>query len=42
MGFDKVSEVDIEEICVEDKNWGVEEIDNVRFVFNVIELEFIV
>ena len=41
LGFDKASEADTEETCAEDKNWGVEEIDNVRFAFNVIELELI-
>lgn len=39
LGFDKVSEADTEETCAEDKNWGVEEIDNVRFTSNMIELE---
>lgn len=28
LGFDKASEADTEETCAEDKNWGVEEIDN--------------
>lgn len=41
LGFDKASEADTEETCAEDKNWGVEEIDNVRFAFNVVELELI-
>ena len=41
LGFDKASEADTEETWAEDKNWGVEEIDNVRFAFNVIELELI-
>lgn len=39
LGFDKASEADTEETCAEDKNWGVEEIDNVRFASNMIELE---
>ena len=39
LGFDKASEVGTEETCTEEKKWGVEEDDKVRFAFNVTELK---